>query len=87
MSNCKCFYPLLRRHFIICHLFFFLAEVRKAMFSYWEQYEPSIESMMLSQDAQELDRIEKEEILSYLPPIEGRSILELGSGIGYNYFN
>lgn len=58
------------------------SEVRKAMFSYWEQYEPSIESMMLSQDAQELDRIEKEEILSYLPPIEGRSILELGSGIG-----
>lgn len=52
------------------------------MLSYWEQYEPSIESMMLSQDAQELDRLEKEEILSYLPPIQGRSILELGSGIG-----
>jgi phosphoethanolamine N-methyltransferase len=53
------------------------------MLSYWEQYEPSIESMMLSQDANELDRMEKDEILSYLPPIKGRSILELGSGIGY----
>lgn len=52
------------------------------MLSFWEQYEPSIESMMLSQDANELDRMEKEEILSYLPPIKGRSVLELGSGIG-----
>nr|CAG4649628.1 EOG090X0C0Q [Scapholeberis mucronata] len=56
--------------------------VRQAMLSYWEQYEPSIESMMLSQDAIELDRLEKEEILSYLPPIKGKSVLELGSGIG-----
>ena len=57
------------------------------MLSYWEQYEPSIESMMLSQDANELDRMEKDEILSYLPPIKGRSILELGSGIGYFFKN
>ncbi len=53
------------------------------MMSYWEQYEPSLESMMLSQDANHLDRMEKDEILSYLPPIKGRSVLELGSGIGY----
>ncbi|KAK4029973.1 phosphoethanolamine N-methyltransferase [Daphnia magna] len=58
------------------------SDVRQAMLSFWEQYEPSIESMMLSQDANELDRMEKEEILSYLPPIKGRSVLELGSGIG-----
>lgn len=54
------------------------------MKAYWEQYEPSIESMMLSQDAQLLDRLEKEEILSYLPPVDGRNVLELGSGIGYD---
>ena len=53
------------------------------MLQYWEQYEPSLESMMLSADAEELDRLEKEEILSYLPPIQGRDVLELGSGIGY----
>ena len=53
------------------------------MLSYWEQYEPSIESMMLSEDAIELDRLEKEEILSYLPPVQGKRVLELGSGIGF----
>ena len=53
------------------------------MTTYWEQYEPTMESMMLSQDAQQLDLLEKEEILSYLPPIQGRSVLELGSGIGF----
>ena len=37
---------------------------------------------MLSQDASELDRMEKEEILSYLPAIDGKTVLELGSGIG-----
>ena len=37
---------------------------------------------MLSQDASELDRMEKDEILSYLPVIEGKKVLELGSGIG-----
>jgi phosphoethanolamine N-methyltransferase len=63
--------------------FLVIAEVRQAMMSYWEQYEPSLESMMLSQDANHLDRMEKDEILSYLPPIKGRSVLELGSGIGY----
>lgn len=52
------------------------------MLSYWEQYEPSLESMLLSQDARELDCLEREEILSYLPPIDGKSVLELGSGIG-----
>nr|CAG4636459.1 EOG090X0C0Q [Eubosmina coregoni] len=41
-----------------------------------------MESMMLSQDASELDRMEKEEILSYLPAIDGKTVLELGSGIG-----
>ena len=37
---------------------------------------------MLSQDANELDRMEKDEILSYLPDIEDKKVLELGSGIG-----
>lgn len=53
------------------------------MTAYWEQYEPSLESMMLSADAAKLDLAEKEEILSYLPVIKGKTVLELGSGIGY----
>ena len=53
------------------------------MTAYWEQYEPSLESMMLSADAAKLDLAEKDEILSYLPVIKGKTVLELGSGIGY----
>jgi phosphoethanolamine N-methyltransferase len=52
------------------------------MQTYWQQYEPSLESMMLSQDAKKLDEMEKDEILSYLPDVQGKSVLELGSGIG-----
>ena len=56
--------------------------VRHAMLSYWEQYEPNVESMMLSEDAEDMDHLEREEIISYLPPVQGKSVLELGSGIG-----
>ena len=52
------------------------------MTKFWEQYEPTLESMMLSEDARKLDRDEREEILSYLPSVEDKQVLELGSGIG-----
>ncbi len=56
--------------------------VRKKMEDYWKQYKANLESMMLSQDARKLDDLEKLEILSYLPDIQGKSVLELGAGIG-----
>ena len=52
------------------------------MKSYWSQYGSTIESMMLTNDAKDMDKLEKDEIISYLPPIEGKSVLELGAGIG-----
>ena len=57
--------------------------VRNVMKTYWAQYESSIESMMLCNDAKEMDQLEKDEILSYLPIVDNQSVLELGSGIGY----
>jgi len=52
------------------------------MKTFWAQYESSMESMMLCDDAKSMDQLEKDEILSYLPMIDGKSVLELGSGIG-----
>ncbi|XP_042227688.1 phosphomethylethanolamine N-methyltransferase-like isoform X2 [Homarus americanus] len=58
------------------------AQLRQAMKSYWQEYSPSIESMMLSQDATYLAENEQNEILSYLPNYSGKKVLELGAGIG-----
>lgn len=42
----------------------------------------SVDAMMLDSQASKLDEEERPEILSSLPPIEGKSIVELGAGIG-----
>ncbi|KAL7640330.1 UNVERIFIED_CONTAM: hypothetical protein RMT77_008594 [Armadillidium vulgare] len=57
-------------------------EIREKMKRYWQVYKPSLESMMLSHDAQYLAENEQNELLSYLPPYSGSKILELGAGIG-----
>ena len=45
---------------------------------------PTIRSMLLNAgpEAEEIEREERREILSILPPFEGRYVLELGAGIG-----
>ena len=45
---------------------------------------PTTRSMLLNAgpEAEEIDREERREILSILPPFEGRCVLELGAGIG-----
>ena len=57
--------------------------VREKMKDYWERYKPSLESMMLSNDAQYLAQTEQKEILHYLPSLKGKVMLELGAGIGF----
>ncbi|KAL3859677.1 hypothetical protein ACJMK2_009885 [Sinanodonta woodiana] len=54
------------------------------MTEYWVEHsqDASLEEMMLDTQAEEVNRLELPEILSYLPPYEGYRILELGSGIG-----
>ncbi|CAD6237280.1 unnamed protein product [Miscanthus lutarioriparius] len=57
---------------------------RKAQRSYWEEHsgELTLEAMMLDSRATELDKEERPEVLSLLPSYEGKSVLELGAGIG-----
>ncbi|EPS69227.1 hypothetical protein M569_05544 [Genlisea aurea] len=42
----------------------------------------SIEDMMADTKASDLDREERPEVLSLVPPYDGKSILELGAGVG-----
>ncbi|XP_057472967.1 phosphomethylethanolamine N-methyltransferase [Actinidia eriantha] len=52
--------------------------------SYWIEHSAdlSVEAMMLDSKAADLDKEERPEVLSLLPPYEGKSVLELGAGIG-----
>ncbi|CAN6336914.1 unnamed protein product [Urochloa humidicola] len=57
---------------------------RKVQKSYWEEHSKglTVESMMLDSRAADLDKEERPEILSLLPSYKGKSVLELGAGIG-----
>ncbi|KAM5570419.1 hypothetical protein ABKV19_011195 [Rosa sericea] len=57
---------------------------REMQKSYWEENSTdlTVESMMLDSKASDLDKEERPEVLSMLPPYEGKSVLELGAGIG-----
>ncbi|KAL6615843.1 hypothetical protein ACP70R_038113 [Stipagrostis hirtigluma subsp. patula] len=60
-------------------------EERKAQKSYWEEHysrDLTVEAMMLDSRAADLDKEERPEVLSLLPSYEGKSVLELGAGIG-----
>ncbi|TKY61072.1 Phosphoethanolamine N-methyltransferase [Spatholobus suberectus] len=52
--------------------------------SYWVQHSAdlSVEAMMLDSKAADLDKEERPEVLSLLPAYEGKSVIELGAGIG-----
>lgn len=57
---------------------------RERQRDFWKEHSAvlSVEAMMLDSQASKLDQEERPEILSSLPPIEGKSIVELGAGIG-----
>ncbi|GFP86241.1 phosphoethanolamine n-methyltransferase 1 [Phtheirospermum japonicum] len=57
---------------------------REVQKSYWveQSVDPNLEVMMLDSIASDLDKEERPEVLSMLPPYEGKSVLELGAGIG-----
>lgn len=49
---------------------------------FWNQLEPSIQSMFLNATGEEIDQEEKQEMIGYFPDLNMKSVLELGSGIG-----
>ncbi|KAG6499956.1 hypothetical protein ZIOFF_039770 [Zingiber officinale] len=57
---------------------------REVQKSYWTEHSKdlTVEAMMLDSHASALDKEERPEVLSLLPPYEGKSVLELGAGIG-----
>ncbi|CAH2053426.1 unnamed protein product [Thlaspi arvense] len=59
-------------------------EERDVQKSYWIEHSAdlTVEAMMLDSRASDLDKEERPEVLSLLPPYEGKSVLELGAGIG-----
>lgn len=59
-------------------------EERQIQKNYWVEHsvDLTVEAMMLDSMASDLDKEERPEVLSLLPPYEGKCILELGAGIG-----
>ncbi|XP_062157875.1 phosphoethanolamine N-methyltransferase 2-like isoform X4 [Alnus glutinosa] len=59
-------------------------EEREMQKNYWIEHSAdlTVEAMMLDSKASDLDKEERPEVLSILPPYEGKSVLELGAGIG-----
>lgn len=57
---------------------------REMQKSYWMEHSAdlTVEAMMLDSKASDLDKEERPEVLSLLPPYEGKSVIELGAGIG-----
>ncbi|KAI9114028.1 hypothetical protein K1719_015279 [Acacia pycnantha] len=57
---------------------------RQVQKTYWIEHSAdlSVEAMMLDSKASDLDKEERPEVLSLLPAYEGKSVLELGAGIG-----
>lgn len=61
-----------------------LGEERDRQKKYWIEHSTdlTIESMMVNSDSHELDFEETAEVISLLPPYEGKTVVELGAGIG-----
>ena len=57
-------------------------KVRTEMASFWSDKPDTVEGMMLDSNATDIDAEEAPEILSYLPSLDEKRILEIGSGIG-----
>lgn len=57
---------------------------RALQLNYWKEHSVvlSLEAMMLDSQASKLDEEERPEILSLLPSRKGKSVIELGAGIG-----
>lgn len=61
-----------------------VGQEREIQKNYWAEHsvDLTVEAMMLDSKAADLDKEERPEVLSLLPPFDGKSVLELGAGIG-----
>ena len=59
-----------------------MSERKEKTFAFWKNEAPTIQSMMQLKIAESIHEEELSEVLSYLPPLQGKKILELGAGIG-----
>lgn len=52
---------------------------------FWHEFstQPNIDSMMLNTSANELDVLDREDIISSLPNYTGMDIVDIGAGIGF----
>jgi phosphoethanolamine N-methyltransferase len=57
---------------------------REVMKEFWMQHshQASVEEMMLDSQAHIISKKDTPEILSYMPSLKGKRVLELGAGIG-----
>ncbi|CAA2945689.1 phosphoethanolamine N-methyltransferase-like [Olea europaea var. sylvestris] len=57
---------------------------REVQKNYWIEHSAdlTVDAMMLDSKASDLDKEERPEVLSLLPPYDNKSVLELGAGIG-----
>jgi phosphoethanolamine N-methyltransferase len=55
---------------------------REAVLTYWSSKPPHITSMLLKKNAELIHEEEKPELLKLLPPFAGKTVLDLGAGIG-----
>ncbi|KIH63696.1 hypothetical protein ANCDUO_06001 [Ancylostoma duodenale] len=61
------------------------AEVRRDSFkTFWDKYsdKPDTNSMMLNQTANDLEASDRAEILSSLPHLTNKDVVDIGAGIG-----
>jgi phosphoethanolamine N-methyltransferase len=49
---------------------------------FWNKQPPTIEGVLLRQDASKVDSLERQEILALLPALEQKVVLDLAAGIG-----
>lgn len=49
---------------------------------FWKEQAPVLESMLLRANAAYIDALERPEVLSYLPSLSQKNVLDLGAGIG-----
>jgi phosphoethanolamine N-methyltransferase len=54
------------------------------MTDYWKEHskEPTVKEMMLDSHAEDIGKLEHPEIVSMLPDLKDKDVIELGAGIG-----